>query len=559
MSLPQTPITKNKDLTVVNLFAGPGAGKCLEKDTPVLMYNGSIKPVQEIKTGDLLMGPDSSPRTVLSLCSGIDIIYKIIPVKGDPWGCNSNHIMTLTASGTKGLRKHSEIKDIPLKNILDGKITGKRWKLLRTGVEFPHQEIPCDPYFIGLWLGDGTLHEAAITNMDSEIINYIHEFASSLSLQVSTISKKNTKALRLTLVVNKGSRNSVMYSNHLRQYLRTTFQEKYIPSQYLINSRKNRLSLLAGLLDTDGHYYNGCYEISTVSKRLKNDILYLARSLGFAAYTKETIKTIKTIGFSGLYYRITIAGNVSEIPCKIKRKQASIRKQSKRTTAIGWVAQSNGIGEYYGFELDRDGRFLLGDFTITHNSTTAAGVFHEMKLKHWDVELVTEFPKDLVYQQRWNMFFEQADIFTEQHHRQRRLVQYGVKYCVTDSPLLLCHMYVSQDYYKNLLPLVDEAFNSFDNINIFLKRTKKYSPKGRNQTEEESLAIDRKTLDLLFDQKQKFYMVNGDHKAPKKILQIVDFLKNGGTIFNDDPSEDPITYVDASKVEKQFLVDLGIM
>lgn len=192
-------------------------------------------------------------------------------------------------------------------------------------------------------------------------------------------------------------------------------------------------------------------------------------------------------------------------------------------------------------------------------STTAAGVFHEMKLKHYDVELVTEFPKDLVYQQRWNMFFEQADIFTEQHHRQRRLVQYGVKYCVTDSPLLLCHMYISKDYYRNLLPLVNEAFNSFDNINIFLKRTKKYNPKGRNQTEDESREIDRKTLDLLFEQKQKFYMINGDHKAPKKIIQIVDFLKNGGTIFNDDPDEDPMTYVDASIVEKQFLIDLGIM
>jgi hypothetical protein len=189
-------------------------------------------------------------------------------------------------------------------------------------------------------------------------------------------------------------------------------------------------------------------------------------------------------------------------------------------------------------------------------STTAAGLFHEMKLKGYDCELITEYPKDLVYQQRWNMFYEQTDIFSEQHHRQRRLVQYGVKYCITDAPLLLCHLYVHDEYYKNLLPLVNEAFNSFDNINIFLRRTKKYNPKGRNQTEEESKEKDLQALDVLFDQKQKFYMINGDHHAPGKILELVDMLKNGGMIHNMDISEDARPFIDASVVDKNhFLIE----
>jgi len=47
-----------------------GRGKCLGKDTPILMYDGSIKMVQDIQIGDLIMGDDSTPRTVLSLARG---------------------------------------------------------------------------------------------------------------------------------------------------------------------------------------------------------------------------------------------------------------------------------------------------------------------------------------------------------------------------------------------------------------------------------------------------------------------------------------------------------
>src|SRR5690348_3610837 len=77
-----------------------GAGKCLGKGTPVLMYDGSIKPVEDIKPGDLLMGMDSTPRKVLATTSGRDELFKIKPVKGDSWVCNSVHVLTLVNSVT---------------------------------------------------------------------------------------------------------------------------------------------------------------------------------------------------------------------------------------------------------------------------------------------------------------------------------------------------------------------------------------------------------------------------------------------------------------------------
>jgi len=123
-------------------------------------------------------------------------------------------------------------------------------------------------------------------------------------------------------------------------------------------------------LDTDGHLHHNFYEILTKFEPLKQDILFLARSLGFAAYFSE--KYVETQKGLQKYYRITISGNVNEIPCIVPRKKASPRGQIKDVLNVGFEVQPLGIGEYFGFELEGPDRlFLLGDFTVTHNSTLA--------------------------------------------------------------------------------------------------------------------------------------------------------------------------------------------
>ena len=62
-----------------------GAGKCLGRDTPVLMYNGEVKPVQDVRTGEVLIGPDSAPRIVLSTCVGREMLYRVTPSRGDAY------------------------------------------------------------------------------------------------------------------------------------------------------------------------------------------------------------------------------------------------------------------------------------------------------------------------------------------------------------------------------------------------------------------------------------------------------------------------------------------
>ena len=85
---------------IVVVTGSPGTGKCLGLGTPVLMYDGSIKPVEAVAVGDRIMGPDSTPRNVLSTTVGRGPLFQIQPIKGDAWVCNDVHVLTIVRSGT---------------------------------------------------------------------------------------------------------------------------------------------------------------------------------------------------------------------------------------------------------------------------------------------------------------------------------------------------------------------------------------------------------------------------------------------------------------------------
>lgn len=109
----------------------PGDGKCLGKGTPVIMYDGSIKNVEDIVNGDKLMGVDSTPRIVSGVITGKDTLYKVNQVKGDSYVVNSEHILSLKKTGT------NEIINIPIKEYLENsKSTMFRLKGWKTGVNF---------------------------------------------------------------------------------------------------------------------------------------------------------------------------------------------------------------------------------------------------------------------------------------------------------------------------------------------------------------------------------------------------------------------------------------
>ncbi len=405
---------RKKILTLI--FSTTGAGKCFTPGTKILMFNGSYKNVEDIIIGDEVMGTDSSKRIVIETHSGIDNMYRIDQNKGESYTVNSEHILRLR----KRRKKIDEFLEIPVKEaIKKGTTFYHKWKGYKLGVHFIEKEIEIDPYFLGLWIGDGTSCKTQITSNDEEIIEYLKVFANENNLIVkkangtkygydfsakkllkrtlkngdiefynsvkeaaaktNSIPKYISNVLRnLYNCYNNSNWQWIIKNNSLLEFLRKYNLEcnKYIPQHFLINSRQNRLKLLAGLLDSDGHYqkYKNCYEITQKSKLITDQIAFLSRSLGFYSSINEKTAVLKRPGkedYRCQVYRIFIFGEeLAEIPCILPRKKAkNTPNKNINPTSTGIKITSIGTGKYHGFTIDGDGLFFLNDFTVAHNSS----------------------------------------------------------------------------------------------------------------------------------------------------------------------------------------------
>lgn len=369
----------NPDMKRCNLglIGPPGVGKCLARDTPIIMFDGTIKNVQDIEVGDLLMGDDSKSRTVLSLARGREKMYKVHQVKGDNYTVNESHILSLKL--TKMYKKNKfqyinnrqyrkgDIVDISVRDYIElsnhKKSTLKGFKV---GIEFSPQYVPFDPYIIGVWLGDGSSSASKITNQDSKTLHYLQQNLSKHDLYLEYESKYDYR-INGTKGINK-------FWDVLKEL--NLVNNKHIPSIYYRNSRQVRLQLLAGLIDSDGSYieHTNVYEITQKNKLLANNIVLLCRSLGFYVNTKLSKKSCiyKSIKREGVYQRLLISGfGLEEIPVLVESKKSRVREQVKNALQTGIKLEPMPVDDYYGFTIDGNHRFLLGDFTVTHNTAVS--------------------------------------------------------------------------------------------------------------------------------------------------------------------------------------------
>lgn len=331
-----------------------GWGKCLGKNTPILMYDGTIKMVQDIVVGDQIMGDDSGPRNVLTLARGRETMYKIKDEYGsESYIVNENHILSLmyfnpSYSLQTVKYKNNKIVDIPL---LDYLVSVKRggkdyWRGIRVPIIFPEISLNVDPYLLGMQLG------------------------------------------------------------------KSTDMNDRIPHNYKCNSRKNQLELLAGIIDACGHYYEFEYVICHKNDNMINDIVFLARSLGFllSNITPLNIYNGTPIGVQLDISRATlpinqlksevifddrsnsiVQINVSDsnkIPSKKYNNRNTENTSYNNSSVYSPISELYEISveklpedDYYGFEIDGNRRFMLGDFTVTHNTVMAIKIISLLKKK----------------------------------------------------------------------------------------------------------------------------------------------------------------------------------
>jgi superfamily II DNA or RNA helicase len=327
-----------------------GYGKCLAKGTLVIMYNGSLKKVEDIKVGDEIMGDNSTPRKILSLARGKEEMFDIIPSNGEKYTVNRSHILSLKWGATRSERingvfyKKDDIIDISVDDYLKlpkmYNSIGSPLRGYRVPISFKFKECPIEPYFLGALLGNGMNTIIQITQPNGKIIDHHKEYTEKMNL----------------------------------------IKNKHIPDIFKYNSREVRLDGLAGLIDTNGNI-TSCktgFEITQKSKVLFDDIVYLARSLGFLCYKSHCTNS----NHLETYYRIGIFGKgTHEIPTKLPHKQAQQKKQIKNVLDYGITVKSIGMGKYYGFEIDGNKRFVLGDFSVTHNTSMSIYLAHKLGLR----------------------------------------------------------------------------------------------------------------------------------------------------------------------------------
>ncbi len=155
----------------------------------------------------------------------------------------------------------------------------------------------------------------------------------------------------------------------------------------------------------------------------------------------------------------------------------------------------------------------------TGKSTTMAGVFSELKWRGVNCEMAPEFAKEKVWEESTKILGNQIYVFGKQLHTLYRL-QGKVDVIITDSPLLLSIIYGKNEGepFKNL---VLDVYNRFNNLNIFLRRHKKFNPSGRLQTEDEAKEIDERIQQLLMANNISFNELDSGKETVQKIVDSI--------------------------------------
>ena len=346
---------------------------CYAPGTKVRMFDGTLNTVENITTDSLIMGHDGTLRTVKKTYNGLDTMYKIKQSNGVSYTVNSRHKLYLEQFANE---PSDGIFTTTAEEWYNSTISNRRKKrtyTLKSGeIEFPKVTLDIDPYFMGLYLGDGVVKSSGVCYHYSEveIQDYLVNYYTSLGLDYYTREGHG-------VVLCCPTANYKRKGNTIRQALKkyNTLNVKHLHKDFQLSSISDRLQLLAGLLDSDGTLSkrdSGYEYVFTQTNRpeLFDKVVFVARSLGFRVSTCNHVFTHK--GVEKTRQQCTITGDIARIPCKVTRKQVPKDYKVERSSIrSSFTIEKLDVGEYYGFELNEDFRFLGEDNRICENSNEA--------------------------------------------------------------------------------------------------------------------------------------------------------------------------------------------
>jgi phosphate starvation-inducible protein PhoH len=382
---------RNSTMTVVH---GPaGTSKAQPLSSPILTPTG-WSTMGELNIGDKVVSSDGSATTVIGVFpQGKKDIWQLSFSDGTSVECCLDHLWLTQTESDRNNRKWSktfngqrsryrEQKQATVKSteeIIKTLFT-KRGRINHTipvtsPVNFIEQSIEIHPYILGCLIGDGCLrNHVGFTTSDSEIIDTIGKLLDS-EIKISRRSKYD-----YALIKKEGAHKNKIKKQLINIGLWGKLSdEKFIPDSYKYNSVENRISMLRGIMDTDGTVSNeGTYiSFSSTSKRLVNDVKELVQSLGGIATDRKSLqgyyyKDGKKI-FGKTSYSITVTMNPEINPFLLKRKSDKVVPKS-RYRPVRYIVDAKYVGhkEAKCIKVDHESHlYLTNDYIVTHNTFTS--------------------------------------------------------------------------------------------------------------------------------------------------------------------------------------------
>ncbi len=360
------------------LWEDCGLGKALCVDHNILTTSG-WKRIGDSKVGDLAYGSDGLPHKVTGVYpQGIRDFKAVTFSDGTVIKCDSDHLWTVYSQ--QMLYHGRPGRTITTDNIESEGIEfkggqKKHFIPIVSPIQFEHgPKLPIDPYMLGAMLGDGcfTGNTVVITTPDSDIVE---AFDFPDGCYYSKLDRRDGECDAYSLKGGEFSNSE----NPITKYIKSVglhgkkADKKHIPNEYLTACESDRLSLIQGLLDTDGHASGPCVEYSTASKDLSDGFMFLVRSLGGTAtlsveeshYLKDG-KRVECL----LSYRSIIKLPRTMSPFRSRRKSDAhnpIQRMNPLKSIIS--IEPAGSGECICISVDSpDSLYITDGMTLTHNT-----------------------------------------------------------------------------------------------------------------------------------------------------------------------------------------------
>ena len=368
------------------LTVGRKNGKAISLDTNIPTPFGN-RLLRDIHEGDIIFGADGKPTRVL-FESEIQYrpCYKILFENGEEIISADNHRWLVKCRNDKKpdnlvVRTTQEMYD---KGIYlqrkDGKGKEYNWRTILTNpVEYEPKEYIVDPYVLGLWLGDGDSAGPEFTTQYQFDDYKIYDYVSKLYGEPTIVSVKHN---RNAVILNY---NNTRINNHVSKLSSDlkkigVFKNKHIPEEYKFGSVEQRLSLIQGLMDTDGSvastHYHQC-EFVQKRKDIVDDVQEILSSLGIKSKIKEKY-VILNGKKTGPYYRLTFFTDKTLPVFKMKRKYEMLpehlHKRMKYNTIRDIIPCETVPCKCLTVD-NEDHLFLCGkQYTVTHNTFLIAAI-----------------------------------------------------------------------------------------------------------------------------------------------------------------------------------------